>query len=72
MKNRSAVLLLIAVVFLGLSCPVNGAVEGDVKKTLNLESPPLDLAASLNGKNSRTRFQWEARLILLKLDRGKM
>jgi hypothetical protein len=50
MKNRSAVLLLIAVVFLALSCPVNGAVEGDVKKTLNLESPPLDLAASLNGK----------------------
>ena len=50
MKNRSAVLLLIALVFLALSCPVNGAVEGDVKKTLNLESPPLDLAASLNGK----------------------
>jgi hypothetical protein len=50
MKNRSAILLLIVVVLLALSFPVNGAVEGDVKKTLNLESPPLDLAASLNGK----------------------
>jgi hypothetical protein len=25
-------------------------VEWDLKKTLNLESPPIDLAASLNGK----------------------
>lgn len=50
MKNRSAILLLIAVVLLALSFSVNGAVEGDVRKTLNLESPPLDLAASLNGK----------------------
>ena len=31
--------------------PVNGAVEGDVKQTLNLETPPLDLAASLNGQH---------------------
>jgi hypothetical protein len=50
MKNRPAVFLLIAVLLLTLSSMVNGAVEGDVKKTLNLESPPLDLAASLNGK----------------------
>jgi hypothetical protein len=50
MNQRSAVFLLIAVVFLTLSSPVNGAVEWDVKKTLNLESPPLDVAASLNGK----------------------
>jgi hypothetical protein len=50
MKNRSAVFLLIAVAFLTLSSPVNGGVEWDVKETLNLESPPVDLAASLNGK----------------------
>jgi hypothetical protein len=50
MKNRSTVFLFIALVFLALTCPTHGAVEGDVKKTLNLESPPLDLAASLNGK----------------------
>jgi hypothetical protein len=50
MKNRPAAFLLIVVLFLTLSSIVNGAVEGDVKKTLNLESPPLDLAASLNGQ----------------------
>lgn len=50
MNNRWAVFLLIAVVFLTLSSPVSGAVEWDVKKTLNLEGPPIDLAASLNGK----------------------
>ena len=50
MKNRSAVFLLTAILLLILSSMANGAVEGDVKKTLNLESPPLDLAASLNGQ----------------------
>ncbi len=50
MKNRPAAFLLTVVLFLTLSSIVNGAVEGDVKKTLNLESPPLDLAASLNGQ----------------------
>ena len=50
MKNRSAVFLLIAVAFLTLSSPANGGVEWDVRETLNLESPPVDLAASLNGK----------------------
>ena len=50
MKNRSAVFLLTAILLLTLSAMANGAVEGEVKKTLNLESPPLDLAASLNGQ----------------------
>jgi hypothetical protein len=50
MKNRPTAFLLIVMLFLTLSSIVNGAVEGDVKKTLNLESPPLDLAASLNGQ----------------------
>ena len=50
MKNRSGVFLLTAILLLTLSAMANGAVEGEVKKTLNLESPPLDLAASLNGQ----------------------
>ena len=50
MRNRSAVFLLIAVACLTLSSPVNGGVAWDVKETLSLESPPVDLAASLNGK----------------------
>ena len=50
MKNRSGVFLLTAILLLTLSAMANGAVEGEVKKTLNLESTPLDLAASLNGQ----------------------
>ena len=51
MKKRSAVFLLITLIMLTTFSPVNGAVEGDVKQTLNLETPPLDLAASLNGQH---------------------
>jgi len=50
MNKRSVIFFLIAVIFLTLSSPVKGEVEWDVKKTLKLESPPVDLAASLNGK----------------------
>jgi hypothetical protein len=50
MNKRSVIFFLIAVIFLTLSYPVKGEVEWDVKKTLKLESPPVDLAASLNGK----------------------
>ncbi len=50
MNKRSVIFFLIAVIFFTLSSPVKGEVEWDVKKTLKLESPPVDLAASLNGK----------------------
>jgi hypothetical protein len=50
MNKRSVIFFLIAVIFLTLSSPVKGEVEWDVKKTLNLERPPVDLAVSLNGR----------------------
>ncbi len=50
MNKRSVIFFLIAVIFFTLSSPVKGEVEWDVKKTLKLEGPPVDLAASLNGK----------------------
>jgi len=50
MKNRSTVFLLVAMLFFTPCFSANGEVEWDVKKTFNLERPPLDLAASLNGK----------------------
>jgi hypothetical protein len=50
MNKRAVIFFLIAVIFFTLSSPVKGEVEWDVKKTLKLESPPVDLAASLNGK----------------------
>jgi hypothetical protein len=50
MNKRSVIFFLIAVIFLTLSSPVKGEVEWDVKKTLKLESPPVDLAVSLNGR----------------------
>lgn len=50
MNNRLAVFLLIPVILLTLCPHVNGAVEWDVKKTLELDSPPLDLAVSPNGR----------------------
>jgi len=50
MNKRSAIFFLIAVIFLTLSSPVKGEVEWDVKKTLKLERPPVDLAVSLNGR----------------------
>ena len=50
MNNKLAALLLIPVILLTL-CPLGKAeVAWDVKEILNLESPPVDLAASLNGK----------------------
>ena len=50
MNKRSVVFFLMAVIFFTQSSPLKGEVEWDVKKTLKLESPPVDLAASLNGK----------------------
>jgi hypothetical protein len=50
MNNRFAVFLLIPVILLSLSSPIQGAVEWDVKQTLKLERPPLDVAVSSDGK----------------------
>ena len=50
MNIRSAVFLLIPVILLSLSSHIQGAVEWDVKQTLKLERPPLDVAVSLNGR----------------------
>ena len=50
MKKRSVIFFLTAVMFTTLCYPVKGEVEWDVKETLKLESPPVDLAVSLNGR----------------------
>lgn len=50
MNKRSVIFFLIAVIFVILSTPVQGEVEWDVKKTLKLENPPVDVAVSLNGR----------------------
>ncbi len=50
MNNKLAVFLLIPVIFLSLCSQGNALVEWDVKKTLQLEKPPVDLAVSLNGR----------------------
>ena len=50
MNNRYVVFLLIPVILLSLSSQIQGAVEWDVKQTLKLQSPPVDVAVSLNGR----------------------
>lgn len=50
MNNKIAALLLIPAILLTL-CPLGKAeVEWDVKKTLNIEKTPLDVAVSVNGR----------------------
>jgi hypothetical protein len=50
MSKRAVIFFLTAVMCTILCSPVKGEVEWDVKETLKLESPPVDLAVSLNGR----------------------
>lgn len=50
MNNKLAASLLIPVILLSLCSQGNALVEWDVKKTLQLDKPPVDLAVSLNGR----------------------
>lgn len=50
MNNKLAALLLIPVILLTLCPPGKAEVEWDVKKTLNIEKTPLDVAVSVNGR----------------------
>ena len=50
MKNILAVFLFVAVVLLTLGSHGKAAVELDVTKTLNIETTPLDVAVSLDGR----------------------
>lgn len=50
MKNIFAVFLIVAVALLTLGSHGKAAVELDVTKTLNIETTPLDVAVSLDGR----------------------
>ena len=49
MKNKGVICLLALLIILGLCSQGVATVEWDIPKTLNLETPPLDVAISRNG-----------------------